>query len=357
MKLSEILRLILILLFSTIFLVTLPKRTFAISKLEKKKVYSQISLIKKKLKKSPTSTDLNYKMGRLYYKLGDIDNAIFYLKKTNTEPNVKRLKFLIQLLRLKKDHLEEVRTLGILAQKIPNSPNVHTDLGDAYLKVKKPDKAIEHYRIAIKKYKKHKPAYRGLISVFEAQKNSYEIRTVLTDMLSVFGKDPEVFTHLCRLDYIDGFLDATIQNCGRAIEIKSSIAENHIYLGLAFKAQEKTQRASKIIKTAAKQFPKSELAQYEAARFYENEKNWEAAILYYTKCISAKSKSVKCYLGLGRSNLESKKMAASMEAFLKACQLDKTKYSDIRAAMGILRTRGNQKWYSKFKSAANKCGQ
>ena len=125
----------------------------------------KIATLKKRLEKQPDNLDLHYSLGILYYKRGDKDSAIKHLKRTNEEPNVKRLKFLIKVLEEKNDQLEVIRTLTILSGQLPQSPNVFTSLGDAYLKINKIDKSIENYKIAISKYKKHRPAYDGLLNV------------------------------------------------------------------------------------------------------------------------------------------------------------------------------------------------
>jgi tetratricopeptide (TPR) repeat protein len=332
-------------------LIAFPSGDLSTTELNKK-----ISVLKRKLEKSPNDLDLHYSLGVLYYKRGDLETSVTHLKKTNEVPNVKRLKYLVQVLRKKGDSLEEVRTLNILSKETPHSPNVFTDLGNAYIKIKQFDEAIKNFRFAIEKYPKHRPAYEGMLEVFRQTKNAYELRALLMDMLSIFGKDKKVLTEICSLDYLGGFLDNAVTNCQFAIEVDPSTAENHVYLALTFRAQQNEDRASKILLNAAKQFPKSELALIEAGKVSERNTNWEAASKYYSTCTKNIPKSVECYLGLGRSQLKSKAFQKGIDAFLKACELDRTKFPELLKAMGDLRVDGFESWSVKFKSQSKKCG-
>ena len=323
---------------------------------KKERALKKIKVLEKKHAKDPGNIKRNFALGVLYHRVGNIEKALSYLKKTNEDPTVQTLKYLANVLNEHGDHLEEVRVLGILISKRPHSPNFHTKLADAYSKIEQPDKAIEHYKIAIEKYKKHKPAWNGLINVYRAQNNAYELRLLLGDMTKLFKDDVEPFTALCELDLQESFLEAAINVCRKAIELDHSIAANHVYLGLAYKFQKNEARANKIIIGAAKRFQKSEFAQFEAGQISEEQKNWEAARKYYFLGTKAYQESARSHLGVARTLLNLKNFDKSLEYYLIACKLDRSSYDELLKAVGKLRTEGQDKWYSEFRAAKSKCG-
>ena len=129
-----------------------------------------------------------------------------------------------------------------------------------------------------------------------------------------------------------------------------SNANNHVYLGLAYKYSEKQKAAMNILTRAAKQFPKSEFAQFVVASLSEDVSNWEAALKYFNQCIVADKLSKRCHLGKGRVLLEMNKYSESLKAYVKACEIDKSSYSKILDAVGKLRQNKVYNWSSKFQN-------
>src|SRR5690606_31850887 len=136
-----------------------------------------------------------------------------------------RLHILAEAYRETKNIQEEIRVLKVWETKDSNRFRPHAMLGDAYHRrsksVKNPDPdltlAITHYRKAIAIAPRHQPSYEGLLEVYTSQKNSYEARQIIQDMIRAFGEKPQYFTSLCRIYADSGFLEQAVDYCQEAI--------------------------------------------------------------------------------------------------------------------------------------------
>ena len=315
----------------------------------------KIEFLEKRLEKQPEHAKLHFALGRLYHQVEDLDKAIFHLKKSIVEPSIDALMLLAKILSEKEDHLEEVRVRGMLLELIPQSPNAHTDMAEAYKKVGKLEKAVEHYKLALKRYKKYKPAYKGLWETYAALKDFYEMRQTLLDYLRFFPNDLEGYSQICRINMNTGFLDEAVEMCRRAIRLNARNPNNHIYLGLTYKLKENNQQAKKIILTAARQFKHSELAQYQAGILMEEEQNWEAALKFYTVCSQADQDSLRCFIKKAHLEVLLNQHIQAGQSFLSACRINKSTVQEILNVVGKLRSQKDDKGYYYFKTLVNQC--
>ena len=319
------------------------------------KLQKRLKSLESKLAQNPESLRLHLRIGHIYYQLDDLDQAIFHLKKTYTKPSVKALKLLAKALSKKEDHLEEVRVRGLLLELTPHSPIAHTNMGQAYEKINKPEKAIEHYKLAIQKYNKHKMAYKKLWEIFESLKDFYEMRQVLTDFLRLFPNDMEGHSKMCQINRNTGFLDEAVEMCRKAIQLDMKNPDNHVYLGLTYKLKENNKQAKKIILTAARRFKNSDLAQYHAGMLAEENQNWEIALRFYTQCSLANQSSLQCFVKKAHLEVRLNQYPQAGESFLAACRINKSTVKEIYSVVGHLRTQGDLKGYYYFKKLLNRC--
>lgn len=315
----------------------------------------KIEILEKKLEKHPDNSKLHFALGRAYYHLEDLDKAIFHLKKSIAEPSIDALMLLAKILSEQGDHLEELRARGMLLELIPQSPNAHTSMAEAYKKTGQLEKAVEHYRMALQKYRKHKPAYKGLWETYESLKDFYEMRQTLLDYLKFFPNDLEAYSKICQVNMNTGFLDEAVEMCRRAIRLNTKNPNNHIYLGLTYKLKENNQQAKKIILTAARQFKHSELAQYEAGILMEADQNWEAALKFYTLCSQADQSSLRCFIKKANLEVLLNQHTQAGQSFLAACRINKSTVQEILNVVGKLRSQNNDKGYYYFKALVNQC--
>ena len=320
-----------------------------------KKIESERTL-KKMLVESPNDLDLHLRLGIVYLKKKRIDKAISHLKRTNENPTQESLNWSIKAYKIKKNYKEVLRNLKILSTLKPRSPDVKTEIAEVYIELKDYDGAISSFKDALKVYRKHLPAIWGLVNIYEKQKNKYELRLVLNDIIKFFPNNIKAYTKLCQIDYEENLFKPAINSCQKAVFLNPKIASNHVHLGLAFKYTDKKQVAMKTLRKAADQFPKSEFAQFVIAGISKDDFNWEAALKYFERCTKADKKSERCYLGQAEVLLEMQKYKKSLVAYNQACNLNKTNYSKILDAVGKLRQNKKYDWSNKFKHTARNCG-
>jgi tetratricopeptide (TPR) repeat protein len=202
---------------------------------------------------------------------------------------------------------------------------------------------------------KYLPAYRILIEHYEKKKNKYELRLIYQDLVEKFGEKPEFVTKLCELTTMDGLFDLSKKYCTLGVSQTPREPENYVYLGLTFKYTQLPDEAERYLKRAADSFSKSNLAQLNYAQFLEDKKSFVQAFKYYGRAVAADAASVPGLIGLGNTGLEIQKLAESLDAFQKACKLDKTTIAAFRKATNTLRLARNEAWKRKFEVGVELC--
>ncbi len=325
-------------------------------------IKKKIDRLHKLLEKDTDHLQVHFLIGKYYYALKDLDQALFHLQKTNANASISKnhtvesLLLQAQILAQKENYEEQIRILGILLTLLPNHVKTYMDIGHAYQKLEKPKEAIQHYRMALEKNKKYKNAYKGLWQILEAQKHFADMAIILEDFLKLFPKDQEGHAKLCQLNMRLGFLDESIVACRRAIDIDDLNPNNHVYLGLAHKRNEKKDQYKKIILMAGRQFKKSPLAQYEAGLLSEESHLWEVALGFYTHCHQANEKAITCLNKKADMEVKLGQYEQASQSLLTACRLNKfTAYHKIRDVMGQVRVQKKIKWYHHFKKMTQQC--
>lgn len=199
-------------------------------------------------------------------------------------------------------------------------------------------------------------AYRILIRYYEKKKNKYEQRLLYEDLISNVGESTEAVTKLCELTATDRLYDNAMKYCQKGIARDPKVDSNYVYLGLTFRETGEIEKAEQNLKKAATDFPKSLLAQLTYAQFLDEKKNYISSYSYYKNALFADPSSIQALIGLGNSSLEIQKYAESLEAFSKACKLDKKTIPAFRKATNVLRTMKISDWLKKFEMAVDKCG-
>lgn len=216
--------------------------------------------------------------------------------------------------------------------------------------------ALETLKGAIEINQKYLPAYREMIKFYEKRKNNYELRLIYQDLVERIGAQAEFITHLCKLTTLEGLYDLSEKYCKQGINLDPKDASNFVYRGLALKETGNPDESEKVLKTAAKDFPKSELAQYTYAATQSEKKNYIQAYTYYKRAVKADLNSVPSLLGLAQSALEIQKVEESFDAFQRACRRDRTIVPHVRRARNALRTIKKTDWDKKFEQLAESCG-
>lgn len=327
-----------------------------ISPSDRDRLKKQIPALEKKVTENPEDPKLREQLGRAYLVNGEYDRAVTHLKEASQDSTPEVLYMLAEAYRGRKDYPSEIRTLEVIIQTNESDARALELLGYAYFNSEDMNKSSQYFRKALAVDPKRRRSYDGLLKVFEARKNRYESRVVYADMVKAFGEDSQAYSGLCRLYTEDNLSESSIESCRKAISIDPKIPDNHVYLGMSYKYLKDMAQAQRILNKAAKSFPDSELALWASAQLADEMKNWESARLYYRKCVKADPRSSRCYKRLAMITFSLKEYQDSLEAFKRACELDRTTYTEIRNVTSQLRISNDEEWKDKFQDASDKCG-
>ncbi len=231
-----------------------------------------------------------------------------------------------------------------------------TAIGSEQLAAKRDKDALATLRESLEMNPRYAPTYNALEEYYDKKKNNYELRLLFEDMLENVGESVDVVTKLCRLTTMDRLYDLAFKHCQRGITVSPRTADNYVYLGISSKETGKGEKADEILKKVADDFPKSELAQLTYAQNLDEKKNYIGSYSYYKRALQAKADSVSGLVGLGNSSLEIQKYSESLEAYIKACKLDRKSLPSFRRATNTLRTMKIQDWLKKFEAGVDSCG-
>ncbi len=255
----------------------------------------------------------------------------------------------------KADYLNEVRSLELLLAQNDKDYYVQNLAGEAYVRLGKSDDAIEHFNNARELNRRYKEAYANLIKQYQKTGNNSEALNLLTDMLKIFGRRPDVLTQLCKMYSDQGFHDRAFEICPEAIAASPQNPENHLYYAQTLADDEQKEKSAKVLREAAIKFPKSELTQWTAGNLAFEQKNYVASYNYFSQCTLADSKSSRCFLGLAKSAFELQKNPEALAAYDKACQLNPGMVGEIRKAASQLRQKKDLLWPIRYDAVTDKC--
>lgn len=254
------------------------------------------------------------------------------------------------------EYLNEFRVLSNLVTVDEKNYAAHTAIGFYHIRNKDLKKAGESFRQALAIKKDYRPAFDGLIEVYTQRNNTYELRQIYTDMLSVFGQKSEIISQLCKLHSKENLFDTAIEFCNKGIQLQPSNPSNHVYLALVLHAKGDKKQATKILKRAAGKFKNSDLAQLSYAEILFKDSNFAVAEKYYSSAMKANPKSAEATRGAAANFIELKKYEEALATFKIACSLDPhNTIKDIRKANNTIRRANLNQWDSKFTAAAENC--
>lgn len=250
---------------------------------------------------------------------------------------------------------EVIRAGNLALSKNGKDEEAMTYLGEAqFRRANKPSEAKETLKKVLEINPKYQPAYEILAQIYE--KNPYEQRLLYQDMVEIFGPKASFLSRLCALNTNDGENEQGEKYCQEAIAAAPKTPDNHVYLGIIAKQKGETDKAKKLLKSAANRFSGSEFAQYEAANFLESDKAWIDSNKYYEKCVRADDKSDRCWVGVGNTAIQLRNYNLAVNAFIKACQIAGRKNSPIvRRAVSTVRQRKDLEWSDKLNRVAERC--
>jgi tetratricopeptide (TPR) repeat protein len=308
------------------------------------------------LKKNPDNIKLRSHLAQVYASApGHETQIIQTLNPYAEEISINDQLVLASAYKQLKKHQDEVRILKKVVAKAPKNHEAHYILGHAHNQAGEQTEAINCFRQVIKLNKAYRPAYDSLLTIFDQNKNMYESRNIIKDMIHQFGKDPDLLSHICRLDSMDGYLESAIKNCRAAIRKNPTHPDNHVYLAQSLSDKKKESQAAIVLKNAARKFPQSEFVQWATAQYYMRNQNFPVAAKYFKMAVKADQKSARSILGYAEASFELKKYDVALQAFSSACELDDSATDKIREASGRLRQKGQKDWSRKYSRQSYEC--
>ncbi len=318
------------------------------------------------LKKNPDDMKTRERLAAVYAGENKADQAIELLNPYTDQLSESGFLLLANSYSKQKDYANEVRTLNFLIVKDEENFKWHMLVAQAYLKQASETKdeernkvlltsAIQRMRRVLQINPKYKPAFDQLLSTFLQQQANNEARELLMEGVNRFGKRPELFRELCRLDSQDGFLVQAVGNCSESINLTPEYTDHYVYMVQALHDQKEDLRAENLIVKAAKKFPQSEFVQWAAGELFLRKKNYPVAARYFQVAVKAKPTSGRAQFGLAKSLFENNQDEAALEPFIQACKLEPNALEVFMGATGRMKQKGNGELTQKYIRAANTC--
>jgi tetratricopeptide (TPR) repeat protein len=289
-------------------------------------------------------------------KAGKALDVISNLKPIAAELPRKGLLILAKAYHQQKSYLDETRVLEVALGMNTKDYYVQTLLGEAYFSNRNYEKAADNFASARELKPDFMPALEGLEKTYEAQTQIEDARSLTEDLITHFGGMKKHRNQLCRLYSTDGLFQEGIDACKKAVSYDPKFADNHVYLGQMLIGNEQVDQGEKIILRAAKQFQKSEFAQYAAGDIELKHKQWREAGLYFSQGTIADPTSDRNFLGWGQALLEMQKFADAKTALTKACTMNRKNLPELRKAIANLRQKNQSGWATQFEASLPRCG-
>ncbi|HPI40079.1 MAG TPA: hypothetical protein PLJ21_04700 [Pseudobdellovibrionaceae bacterium] len=278
-----------------------------------------------------------------------------------------------ELLLLIKSHLKlseydkVVKIVDILTSKNPKDYEAFSFLGNAYfLKAQKlkagdewkksREKAVESYKSALEIKKDYINAYTGLIQLYEAEKNIYELRQIYRDLIEMSGDQYAWLIKLCEIDTNDSIYDSALKNCDKAKKSRPSDPKAFVFYAKALYGMGELEKGKLELKNTALQFKNSDFANSAYADLLFEEKNYQDAFKFYGISSQLNPQSYEAWIGYANSSFEIQKFAEALTGYSKACTLNKLAWPILKKSTNILRNSSNLNWLSKYESATERCG-
>lgn len=318
------------------------------------------------LKKDPDNMKARLQLAGLHANENRPEKTIELLNPYTDQLDEKGFLLLASSYAKKKDYANEVRVLSFLMNKEEENFQWHMLLGQAYLKQANETadesrnkdlltKAIQRFRRTLQLNPKYKPAFDQLLSTFLQQQANNEARELLIEGSGKFGKRPEFYRELCRLDSQDGFLPQAVSNCSESMKLSPDWPDQYVYLVQAYHDQKEEVKAERMVVFAAKKFPQSEFVQWAAGELFLRKKNYPVAARYFQVAVKAKPQSGRAQFGLAKALFESGQDEAALEPWIQACKLEPSALDSFMAATGRMKQKGNSALTQKYIKGSNTC--
>ncbi len=329
-----------------------PKPTVAAPKISPDE---QIKILEPKVKKDPTDYKSASALAHAYFEKKEFSKIPVLLWKFVDVLQKNDFHILLRSQNELGQADDLLKLSNLLISRNPKDFEAYHYQGKANVMKKKDKEALESFKKALERNVKYLPSYLSIAEIYEKRKNLYEQRALYQDMLQVFGPLTEILTRLCQVNTKDGFAELGEKYCRQAIQKDSSIAENHINLGIVVLQNGNKDKAKEIFKITSGKFPKSETVALQYGEFLDTDKNYIDSFKVYKICVDHNAKSDKCLLGFANSAFQIQKIDEAHKAFKKLCGINRSFAVHVRRAQASLRSSGPKEWADKYQELADNC--
>ena len=209
------------------------------------------------------------------------------------------------------------------------------NLGVAYAPVDI-DKAISHYKEALKIQPNCSLALYNLGTAFSDKKNYSEAYVYLTKAIKLNPKRTEARMNLANISYIQGRFDEAVSQYNKILKIYPGDANALYNLAYAMSAQGKLDEAVSHYEEALRIDPQNSNAHYNLGNILLNDGQIKEAFMHFREVIRINPDDARAYNKLGLILLKQGKYKRASVFFKKALQLNPG-FSEARAKLDMLK--------------------
>ena len=290
-----------------------------------------------------------------YRASGKAQAVIEVLRPAMASLSRKGLLLLAEAYHEKKEYLDETRVLETLIARDKNDHVAHHLLAVTHAASGRRDEALKKYEAAKKINPKYLPPQEELLREAKRAGFLHDSIQAVQDMIENFGPRARFISELCLLYAHEAFFDKALEVCKDAITRDPKRDLNHVILALVVREKDGPDASEKIFRQAAKQFPRSEPAQWAAGEITLERGNYPSALTYFRRAVKAGAGSARAWNGLARSAFELKKLSEALKAFERTCALERGSMKDFHKATSLLRNRSDLLWVKRFEAGLAKC--
>jgi len=225
-------------------------------------------------------------------------------------------------------------------------------------KLKKEKESINLYKEAIELNKSREEAYLGLIQIYEAKKNKYELRILYQDLIQNVGEKPKYIASVCELSQQEGLHELSKSFCEKGMKLDKESPKSFIHYALMLKETSQIEEAKKILLEAIQKFKNFDEPKISLAQLYEENKSYIEALKYYKLAYEINSKNAISLRGISNNHFELQNFEEALKFFTLACESDKTNTASFKRATNILKKSKinvQQDWAKKYEAAMSFC--
>ncbi len=244
---------------------------------------------------------------------------------------------------------QQVWTLALARH--PKDAALQSQYASSLVRARKFPEGIAAFYKAIEFNPKYVPAYDGLIDVLISTGSNEEARNIITDANKKLGVRAKWLNALCGLYAKDSFFEKAIETCRKAMERDPEYDLNPVHLALSYRDQGEPEKARRILELAASRMPNGSIVRTRLADYHYEKRSFVDARKWYLEATKVDPKNVEALLGLGNSATELQKFEEALQAFTRACELDRYTRRHFQAALGKVKVRRDALMQTKFEDA------